>query len=140
MTYPADYGDSHRQHWTDAELLFANSRWLNADQLYGLCAECGLKAVMRRWGMPVGPLGVPSDASHRRHVNTLWPEFATVVRGRIGGRYLNMLPPRNPFTKWSIHNRYAQHHHFSRVGVQPHRKAARDVRTMVERARQDGVL
>ena len=121
-------------------MLFASSRWLNADQLYGLCAECGLKALMRRSGMLVGPLGVPCQPARRKHVNLLWPEFATVVRGRIGGRYLSMLPSPNPFSNWSINNRYAQHHHFSRVGVQPHRKAARDVRKMVERARQDGVL
>ncbi len=68
MPYPADFVDSHRQHWTDAELLYRNDRWLNADQLYGLCAECGLKAIMRRSGMLVGRLGIPSG---RRTETTL---------------------------------------------------------------------
>ena len=58
MTHPADYSDAHRRHWEDAELLFTNARWANADQSYGFSAECGLKAMMQSRGMPVRPTGV----------------------------------------------------------------------------------
>ena len=51
MIHPTDFVDSHRRHWQDAELLFDQSRWANADQLYGFSAECGLKAVMKALGM-----------------------------------------------------------------------------------------
>ena len=57
MAFPADFRDAHLRHWQDAELLFEHQRWANADQLYGLSAECGLKAVMRALGMPVGRHG-----------------------------------------------------------------------------------
>lgn len=42
-----DFVDAHERHWRDAELLWQHQRWANADQLYGLSAECGLKALMR---------------------------------------------------------------------------------------------
>ena len=54
MSHLADFHDAHLRHWQDAELLFRHDRWANADQLYGLSAECGLKAVMRLLEMPVG--------------------------------------------------------------------------------------
>lgn len=140
MPHAANFVDAHRRHWDDAQLLFRGNRWANADQLYGLCAECGLKAVMRRSGMPVGPLGVPALEQHKQHVNTLWPQFATFVRGRIGGRYLSLIPPANPFSNWSIGDRYAHRHHFHRTGVDDHRKAARKVFWMIQQAKVNGDL
>jgi hypothetical protein len=41
-----DYKNAACRHYEDAEILFKQLRWANADQLYGLAAECGLKAVM----------------------------------------------------------------------------------------------
>ena len=140
MPYPANFVDAHNRHWNDAQLLFQHHRWANADQLYGLCAECGLKAVMRRSGMPVEPLGMPQREGHRRHVNGLWPQFATFVRGRIGARYLHLLPNRNPFTDWSISDRYASRHHFNRARADSHRRAARRVYQMIQQAKVDGNL
>ena len=88
MSHPADFHDAHLRHWQDAELLFRHDRWANADQLYGLSAECGLKAVMRRLGMPVGQHGVPTKREHKAHMPQLWAEFTAFVRGRIDGGYL----------------------------------------------------
>ena len=55
MPFPADFVDAHFRHWGDAELLFTNGRWANADQMYGFSAECGMKAVMVALGMPISP-------------------------------------------------------------------------------------
>ena len=140
MSHPADFHDAHLRHWQDAELLFRHDRWANADQLYGLSAECGLKAVMRRLGMRVRSDGAPEQSKHRQHVDILWPEFRKFVRGRIGGRYLNLLPGGNPFASWSIGDRYAHRRHFDRAGVSPHRSAADGICKMVRRARQDRVV
>lgn len=133
MTYPEDYVDAHRQHWTDAELLFQGSRWLNADQLYGISAECGLKALMPALHMPV----------EFKHVNVIWPDFAKFAasaRGRVGARFVRLLPKRTPFANWSINNRYAHSRHFSQVGTVPHQIAARQVRNMMLQAKLDGVI
>lgn len=59
MTLPVDFADAHRRHWGDAELLFRSRRLGNADHLYGLSAECGLKAVAEGLEMPVAPSRLP---------------------------------------------------------------------------------
>ena len=136
MAYPADFRAAHRRHWQDAELLFKHQRWANADQLYGLSAECGLKAVMVGLGMEVGPQGAPPQR-YRKHVNDLWPQFVTFVSGRSGSPYMPMLPPVNPFATWSIDSRYAHGRYFSKAAVDPHREAALATRKMAQRAQQE---
>lgn len=140
MIHPADFVDAHRRHWQDAELLFDQSRWANADQLYGFSAECGLKAVMKALGMSVEPDGKPTDEQHRKHVQELWPVFKSFVNGRSESHYLSQLPNGEPFNNWSHHNRYARGCHFQKADVKPHRKAACKVCRMVQQAEQDGLL
>ena len=131
-----DFHDAHLRHWQDAELLFERQRWANADQLYGLSAECGLKAVMLALRIGASPQGELTQ-EHWKHVNVLWPKWFTLVGGRTGSRYLQMLPPENPFDGWRLSYRYKHSRHFSRAGVIPHRSAAKKVRTMVQRAQQE---
>ena len=133
MPYPADYVDAHRQHWTDAELLLRESRWLNADQLYGISAECGLKALMPALSMRV----------QWKHVDVIWPLFALFAanaQGRVGARFAAHLPSGTPFSNWSIHNRYAHSKYFGQAGILPHRIAAEGVCTMIQCAKLDGVI
>ena len=137
MRYPADFADAHRRHLDDAELLLAHHRWANADQLYGLSAECGLKAVMRVLGMPVDVRGRPPP-KYSNHVQELWPVFVTFARNRNGARFLSILPADTPFDDWSHHNRYAAGRHFRRENVEPHRAAARGIIPMVQLAVQSG--
>ena len=74
MPHPADFVDAHHRHRADAELLFENDRWANADQLYGFSAECGLKAVMQACGMPVdGATGMPTG-KYREHLPKIWDD------------------------------------------------------------------
>ena len=136
MPYPADFRDAHRRHWHDAELLFKHQRWANADQLYGLSAECGLKAVMVGLGM-VGPQGAPPQR-YRKHVNELWPQFVTFVSGPSTSNYV--LPEGRPFDDWSITDRYAHRKGFTEAGVCPHRSAANNVRLMIQSTQQDRAL
>ena len=141
MAHPADFGDSHRRHWDDAELLFGEKRWANADQLYGFSAECGLKEVMRVLGMPVDTVsGKPIGQQYLRHVQDIWGTFLTFVAGQEGGYYATRLPQGQPFGNWSHHDRYAQSNCFSRGGVEPHREAAEQIKGMIEEARKDGRL
>ena len=140
MIHPTDFTDAHRRNWSDAELLFKHARWANADQLYGFSAECGLKAVMKALGMPVQTTGIPKKQEHRKHIQEIWPTFATFAQGRSGARYLGMLSSGTPFADWSHHNRYANRSHVRKTDVQPHRTAARQVREMVRRAVKDGKL
>lgn len=141
MGYPVDFHDAHLRHWDDAELLSHHRRWANADQLYGLSAECGLKAVMLGLEiMPVTPHGVPTRPEHKVHVTKLWSEFTTSVGGRKGAKYLSLLPDGDPFASWSIEDRYAHRRHFDYASVSPRRSAADGIRKVVQRARQERVV
>ena len=135
MPHDADFSDAHRRHWEDAELLYEHERWANADQLYGLSAECGLKAVMRNLGMPVDTTGMP-ETRYRRHVQELWPIFRDFAARRPQAQYLRLISSE-PFADWSHHDRYAHRNHFDRTAVEPHREAARGIRRMVTVAAQD---
>ena len=138
MGNPADFHDAHLRHWRDGELLFRHDCWANADQLYGLSAECGLKAVMLGFRMPVED-GAPTR-QYRKHLPQLWDIFTRFVRSRNGARYLRLLPGDNPFASWSIEDRYAHRRHFHYASVSPLRSAADGVRRMVRRAQEDGVV
>lgn len=128
VAHPADYPNAHVRHWQDAEFLFNAKRWANADQLYGLSAECGLKAVMVADGLPVDAAGSPRDRRYKEHVNILWNIFHTFVQGRPTGKLLHHLPQSNPFKSWCVANRYANDAHFDRTTVTLHRDAAQQVR------------
>lgn len=140
MAHPADFANAHLRHWRDAEFLFRAERWANSDQLYGLSAECGLKAVMVADGLPVDAAGSPRADKYRKHidVNKLWDGFRAFVQGRKTGQLLHHLPQSNPFTSWSINNRYANGDHFNKQSVDPHRAAARRVRNFYLRLKVNG--
>lgn len=140
MLHPSDFSNAHGRHWEDAELLFDSDRWANADQLYGFSAECGLKAVMMSFEMPVDSAGTPTEPKNKSHVQHLWPIFQAFLEGRRANRYLRLLPKGEPFVNWSHHDRYANREHFSEENVTPHREAARGIRGMVRRLIQDGIL
>lgn len=131
MTHPEDFSDAHGRHWGDAELLFAEKRWANADQLYGFSAECGLKAMLEQEGKYI-------EGKYKKHVHELWTEFSAFAKGRVGGRYLSRLPDGEPFSDWSHHHRYAAGFHFNKQNVMPHRMAADGVRRMVNEAELEG--
>lgn len=132
--HPADFTDAHRRHWEDAERLFNAGRWANADHLYGVSAECGLKVIMLKLGMEVNDRGAPRYKKHRQHMPELWSAFEDFAQNRDGGAYLASLPDDEPFDDWSIHNRYANQDHFESANVAPHRNAARQIGDVVQRA------
>lgn len=134
MPHVADFADAHRRHWEDAESLFDCGHWANADHLYGLSAECGLKAVMRALGMQVDDEGAPIDKEHRKHIDKLWLIYMDFAKRRSRWRYLL---DEEPFNDWSIHDRYANRSHFTQPNVEPHRAAACRICNMVDRANTD---
>ena len=124
----ADFTDAHRRHREDADLLFDKARWANADHLYGLSAECGLKVAIET-------LGIQVAEEYRQHVDRLWPEYRTLIENRGETRYL---VDGNPFSDWSIAERYAHRGHVDRARAQRHRKGAEEVRLMLENVAADG--
>jgi hypothetical protein len=132
-----DFWDAHERHWEDAELLQKEERLPNADHLYGLSAECGLKALMVGMGLAVGPRGsVPRE--YRSHIDQLWDKFRTWADQQRYSGYANALPRENPFEDWSVDQRYCHRSDFQSQSVARHRQGAQAVRGLVRAARQDG--
>lgn len=137
-----DFDDAHRRHWDDAEILFAKGRLANADHLYGLSAECALKAMMRRLDMPVDEGTGTLAARYREHLPKLWRLFVDLVSGRRGASRLEALLSEafrdcTPFSDWRIADRYASAKHFQHSNVEPHRVETQRIRVMYDQERLD---
>ena len=134
----ADFYNAFQRHWDDAEYLYADSRWPNADQLYAYSAECGLKCLMLQFGMPVKHEGVPQEKEDRVHADEIWSRYETYRMGRAALGY--ELPQPNPFDDWEIGNRYAHKSNFNQVMVDKHKQGTEIVRTLIHTAILEGWL
>jgi hypothetical protein len=134
---PTDFYHAYKRHWEDANYLFNDCRWPNADQLYGFAAECGLKCLMLRFGMVPKPTG-DLYGKDRMHIDELWDHYESYRAGVGATGYL--LPGRNPFSNWHISQRYAQSSRFSQSHVEAHRQGAEFVRRLVNKAILEGIL
>lgn len=127
----ADFPAAQHRHWSDAEFLFAVGRLANAHQLYGYCAECGLKAVMVHFGLSVDEEGHP-EPQYRKHLPALWTLFEAFLDSRDAGLRLPGLPEPNPFEDWTVSARYSRGDHATPDSVRRHRTAAREIAKMIE--------
>ncbi len=136
---PLDFRDAAQRHWEDAGCLLTDDRWANADHLFGLSAECALKAIMLALGMTLHPDGKPADRQHRVHINRLWNEFVSFANTRDGAHYASPLSAvPNPFMNWDVNQRY---HHRTDVSpgiAEEHYQAARMVKQILDQAVLNG--
>lgn len=135
-----DYLDAHQRHWDDAELLREAQRWANADHLYGLAAECGLKRLMLVFGMTFDDeKDRPSEHGDRAHANIICERYESYRSGHSQGPDY-CLPDPNPFADWKVEQRYAHRREFDGDRVQRHRTGAEAVCQLVRKARWEGIL
>lgn len=136
-----DFCQAAKRHLDDAVFLNNNKRLPNADQLYGLAAECALKAVVVGLGAQTdrgGDLTPP----FRVHAKEMWVGYETFLSGRTGQRYLAPLAgfDGNPFDDWRVDQRYAPAEELSGGSLFRHARAARACATALQRAITDGVV
>jgi hypothetical protein len=135
-----DFSDAAERHWEDAEYLFVDKRLPNSDHLFGLSAECALKAVMEALGMTMRPSGVP-EKTYKVHINELWNHFLSFASGRVGANYAASLRTTlNPFTDWDVSDRYNNRLEFLPTVVADHRQGAVQTRKVLHQAIADGVI
>jgi hypothetical protein len=134
-----DFLDAHHRHWDDAERLFEASRWANADHLYGMSVECGLKRLMIAFGMPLTTSGDPKRDIDRVHADQAWIRYETYRSGHPGGAGYS-LPTTNPFATWHISQRYAHQSNFDQSHTNIHRNGAAIVRGLVQKALIEGLV
>lgn len=136
----ADFLDAHQRHWEDAERLFDAGRWANADHLFGMAVECGLKRLMLVFGMPYDlTKGRPSQVQDRRHANDIWARFESYRCGHaLGVQYA--LPSSNPFHDWDVSQRYAHQSNFDQARAYSHQVGAIAICTLIKKAQREGLI
>jgi len=141
----ADYLDAHHRHWEDAERLFSAERLANADHLYGVAAECGLKRLMQAFNMILTSDGNPESRADRVHVMEIkkpgnaWDRYESYRSGHHHGANYG-LPATNPFLDWDVSQRYAHRRNFDVLRVTPHRICANAVHELIKKATLEGLL
>ncbi|MFP4147299.1 MAG: SAM-dependent methyltransferase, partial [Halorhodospira sp.] len=111
----------------------------NADHLYGLAAECGLKTLMYAWGMQYdNQKDKPVDRDDRQHADGIWQRYEHYRQGQAAAHYQLSAP--TPFADWGIHQRYWSHRCFDTPTVEKHRQGAEEVREVLRQARWEGWL
>lgn len=134
----ADFLDAHKRHWNDAERLFQAQRWGNADHLYGMAAECGLKRLMLALGMPYDSAkDRPTKSDDRVHASGIWARFESYRSGHAQGAGF-ALSLGNPFANWDVADRYAHQSNFDQARAQDHQTGAQAVRNLIAKAQREG--
>jgi hypothetical protein len=132
----ADFADAHERHREDAERLYLEGRRANADHLYGIAAECGLKRLMLAFGMPSNNnTGSPQEKDDRVHVNEIWDRYRVYVRGKSA---VNYCIHSNPFKDWEASQRYHHQAEFPTNRVDPHKEAVKRIHKLLRLAREEG--
>ena len=135
-----NFQDAAQRHWHDAEMLLndpapqlGHIRLANASHLYGVAAECALKAILHRW--------VPSRPK-RGHMPAIWGEFATHANTAKHGLSALLTSTTNPFSGWNIGDRYLSRSdmRFNQEAVRTHRQAALSARAVLEHAVVNGII
>ncbi|MEA1050843.1 hypothetical protein U5801_13645 [Lamprobacter modestohalophilus] len=135
-----DFRDAALRHLDDAELLLNDNCIPNADQLFGLSAECSLKAVMVGLGLATHPDGTPQDYGHKVHMPDLWAAFQSFASGRLASRYLDAMDIQNPFVDWDVEQRYWNSSAIQGAATQNHHLAALQCIESLERLIADGAV
>lgn len=102
-----DFQDAAKRHLDDAELLFEQSspRLANASHLFGISAECSLKAIARH----LDPHMKFTGGKKRGHIPALFAELCHVGSG-VGGNAalaLQIAGLQPAFFIWEVSQRYA---------------------------------
>lgn len=124
-----------RRHQHDAALLHGEGRLGGADHLYGLAAECALKAILVGLGEIKNP---DKPQPYKKHIETLWGQFDAYMQGHGAQRY--GLPSGKPFDKWHVEQRYEDDAWFATAPVDDHRQAAAQTIALLQKAVVDGVI
>lgn len=127
MTH-SDFHNAFKRHQNDAGLLWDNHRKANADHLYGLAAECALKALLLKQGVELKRC--------KEHINKLWDIYISFMQTRK----TYSISEENPFADWNVSQRYDNEDSITMEVVQKHRLAVVEVEKIVRKAELDGVL
>ena len=135
------YASAAQRMRAHAENIFADPRLGTADHLFGLAAECALKAILHGRGViPAPPAFPPDKATKQRfatHIDRLWGEY---VAWAAGGSAHLQLEPTSSFSSWRVEDRYQHDSFFTQPRAEAHQIGAATTAALLERAIIDGVV
>ena len=131
-----DFLDAHKRHLEDAESLYDHSRLANADHLFGISAECGLKYIMKNFGMTTDPVTGDPEDQYRVHLPDIWNRYKSFMAGMGVASYT--LPSKNHFYDWSVFQRYVPQAYFNKSIIMPHKECAQYIHRLVKNSLLDG--
>lgn len=134
----ANFRVAAQRTYRDAAYLEQHQRIANADHLYGLAAECALKAILV--GLRVIPPGGPPVGDRwRKHIDKLWDQYSLYVSANGSVSY--SLPiTANPFDAWRVDHRYEDDLLFTQGRLTATAQGAREANRLLEQAILDGAV
>ena len=124
-----DYENASERHLHDAELLFTQvpPRLANASHLFGLSAECSLKAIARNFEPRARFSG------NKGHIPGLFSELQNVSPS-IGSnanlvRHITAIKPQ--FANWNVNQRYASQITFGQGTIADEQTGANDAQLLM---------
>jgi hypothetical protein len=112
MGYSLDLAGAARRHLSAAQELddvkkgVAKPHRAVAGYLYGIAAECSLKNIMRKSGIPLPPKD-QKDGPYYAH----FPQLKTMIRDCVSGRFAHLLrryaEDKSLMNDWNVQMRYA---------------------------------
>ncbi|MEQ1525169.1 MAG: hypothetical protein ABL911_00270 [Gallionella sp.] len=129
-----DFSNASSRYLYDANLLLEQTRFATADHLFGVSAECALKAIMVALS---GTANLPKR--YKIHLPNIWDEFIAYMPSSGTNAYASLLAA-NPFASWDVGDRYGHDTAFTQARVNEHREAALQAQRVLEQARLDGRL
>lgn len=133
---------AHR-HFQDAEYLVAGNRLANAGQLFGLAAECGIKAVIVEGLRHQNPRAHLTEPGKKLPLidprNLQWLDDLSNIQGRISAGYQAIISSNiSNFNDWSVDHRYWDEAALPN-SLSNWQLAAKDVMSMLQQAQTDGI-
>jgi hypothetical protein len=118
-----NFSDAAARHWTDGEHLLQTKRLDNADQLFGVAAECALKvAILSQHKLD--PEAEP-PSGYLCHVNDLWNKLPIQALSKRYPALPVLLKKPNPFQDWNVAQRYSVTGAVSLETIEAHREATK---------------
>ena len=112
------YDEAAIRCYRDGKTLYAASRYPNACHLFGLAAECALKAAMEK--IPGAKRDLP-----RKHLPNLREDARKWLSGRKFNGLRMLLDKTDYMRGWTVENRYWPDHAFSQGLCETHQDHAR---------------
>ena len=144
------YFESAHRHFHDASVLLGGNRSANAGQLFGIAAECGIKAILVASNVPIDTEGsidrMPGVRGkgfrdHWPHLGQALTDLAGAIPdGRTATTYLSLIPNLAHFSNWLIEHRYWRDAALPLAAVGRWQAAAAEVMAALDQAKEDGRL